>query len=355
VRLGEVYETRLNDIPKAIETYKEVVGKAATHKGALLALARLYEQRGEKTEAAKVLETVLEGVPAGEEAVKTALRLADLYGALKQEDDVRRVLEKGLSADETAPEIRKRLLALYEKQKAWAELASLVKGDALAATEPAEKVRLFRKAAEIHQQKRGDPGAAADLLVKASELQPSDRELLLLLCDAYSASGRGKQAAEALQKIVESYGGRRSKELASIHHRLAKAYLTEGEKERSLAELDIAFKIDPGSIAVLRDLGVLSLELSQSQSQVAAGADAGAGDDKAREAHLERAQKTFRALLLQKLDDSSPITKSEVFYALADIANRQGDPKKATQMLERSLDANKEFAPAKELLAKLKK
>jgi tetratricopeptide (TPR) repeat protein len=280
---------------------------------------------------------------ATEEAVKTAIRLADLYGALNQEADVRRVLERGLAADPAAAEIRKRLLALYEKQKAWAELAALVKGDAEAAKEPAEKVRLYRKAAEIHQQKRSDPGAAADLLVKASELSPNDRELLLALCDAYSASGRGKQAAEALQKIVESYGGRRSKELAAIHHRLAKAYLAEGEKEKSLEQLDIAFKIDPGSIAVLRDLGILSLELS------------GSGEDKAKEAHIDRAQKTFRALLLQKLDDSSPISKGEVFYYLADISHRQGDDKKALQMLERSLDANKEYAPAKELLAKLKK
>ena len=345
VRLGEVYETRLNDIPKAIETYKEVIDKAPGHKGALLALARLHEQRGEKADAAKMLESVIEGA-SGEEAVKTALRLADLYGALKQEADVRRVLERGLAADAAAPEIRKRLLALYEKQKAWEELANLIKGDAEAATTPAEKVRLYRKAAEIHQQKRSDPGAAADLLVKATELSPTDRELLLALCDAYSASGRGRQAAEALQKIVESYGGRRSKELATIHHRLAKAHLAggaEGEKEKALEQLDIAFKIDPGSIAVLRDLGVLSLELSTS------------GEDKAREAHIDRAQKTFRALLLQKLDDHSPISKGEVFYYLAEISHRQNEDKKALQMLERSLDANKDYAPAKELFAKLKK
>jgi tetratricopeptide (TPR) repeat protein len=342
VRLGEVFESRLNDIAKAIETYKEVIGKVAAHKGARLSLARLYEHRGDKAEAAKMLENVLDNV-TGEEAVKTALRLADLYGALKLEDDVRRVLERGLKADEGAAEIRKRLLALYEKQKAWEELANLIKGDAEIAVEPAEKVRLYRKAAEIHQQKRSDPGAAADLLVKATELSPGDRELLLALCDAYSASGRGKQAAEALQKIVESYGGRRSKELATIHHRLAKAYLAEGEKDKSLEQLDIAFKIDPGSIAVLRDLGVLSLELSES------------GDDKVKEAHIDRAQKTFRALLLQKLDDNSPISKGEVFYYLADISHRQNDDKKALQMLERSLDSNKDYAPAKELLAKLKK
>ena len=90
-------------------------------------------------------------------------------------------------------------------------------------------------------------------------------------------------------------------------------------------------------------LGVLSLDLSSSE------------DPKVKDAHIDRAQKTFKALLLQKLDDSSPITKSEVFYYLGEISHREGDDKKAMQMLERALDANKEYAPAKELLAKLKK
>ena len=70
---------------------------------------------------------------------------------------------------------------------------------------------------------------------------------------------------------------------------------------------------------------------------------------------IHRAQKTFKALLLQKLDDSSPITKGEVFYYLAEISHRQGDDKKALQMVERALDSSKDLAPAKELLAKLKK
>ncbi len=342
VRLGEVFETRLNDTGKAIEAYQAVVAREASHKPALLSLARLFEQKADKASAAEMLETVLNG-ESGEDAVKTALRLADLYVALKKDDDVRRVLERGLKADNAAPEIRKRLLALYEKSQAWTELAAHITGDAELSADSAEKVRLFRKAAEIHTTKRSDPGSAADLLVKATELQPGDRELLLSLCDAYSASGRGRQAAEVLQKIVESYGGRRSKELAPILHRLAKAYLAEGEKDKALEQLDIAFKVDPGSIAVLRDLGVLSLDLSQT------------GDPKNKDANIDRAQKTFKALLLQKLDDHSPITKGEVFYYLAEISHRQGDDKKALQMVERALDSSKDLAPAKELLAKLKK
>jgi len=166
---------------------------------------------------------------------------------------------------------------------------------------------------------------------------------LLALCDAYSNSGRGKQAAEVLQKIVDSFGGRRSKDLVPIHHRLAKAYIAAGEKDKALNELDIAFKIDPGSVTILRELGVLSLDLAVASE-----------DQKTKDGHIDRAAKTFRALLLQKLDEGSPITKGEVFYYLADISHRQGDDKKALQMVERSLDSDKNFAPAKELLAKLK-
>ncbi|HEY4118588.1 MAG TPA: tetratricopeptide repeat protein [Byssovorax sp.] len=341
VRLGEVFEARLNDPEKAIETFQGVVERDPKHKGALLALARLFEHRGDKAAAAKQLEVVL-AESAGDDAVQLALRLADLYGTLKQDAEVRRVLEAALTHDARSADVRKRLHALYEKLAAWGELADLTKGDAEAAEAVAEKVSLYKKAADLHTQKRSDPGAAAELLEKATELQPGDRDLLLALCDAYSASGRGKAAAEVLQKIVASYGNRRTKELAAIHQRLAKAYLAEGDKARALSELETANKIDAGSVAVLRELGVLSMDLATS-------------DDANKDAHIDRAGKTFRALLLQKLDDSGPITKGEVFYYLGEVSHRQGDDKKAVQMLERALDNQKDLAVAKELMAKLKK
>ena len=79
-----------------------------------------------------------------------------------------------------------------------------------------------------------------------------------------------------------------------------------------------------------------------------------ATDDKAKEQYVDRASKTFLALLLQKLDASSPISKAEVFYYLGDVSHRQGDKKKAIQMLERALDNDKGMDRAKTLLAQLK-
>ena len=54
---------------------------------------------------------------------------------------------------------------------------------------PEEAVKLLQKAAQIQSKERGDHVAAAELLERASKLKPDDREILLELCDQYSASG----------------------------------------------------------------------------------------------------------------------------------------------------------------------
>ncbi|HEV8244575.1 MAG TPA: tetratricopeptide repeat protein, partial [Polyangiaceae bacterium] len=250
VRLGEVYESRLKNREKAIETYRAVLTRDASHRGALECLARLYKSAGEHAQAAEVTDRLL-GMSDGEQAVKLALELADLHTELKAPDQAALALERGLSADVKNSELRDRLRKLYESTQSWEKLAALIAQDAEFAEEPEQKVLLLRKAAQIHGTKRKDHAAAAELLDRASQLKPDDRELLLELCDEYSASGRGKQAAEVLQKIVDSYGGKRSKELAEIHRRLANAHLADGDGTKALEELDKAFRIEPGNIAVL--------------------------------------------------------------------------------------------------------
>jgi tetratricopeptide (TPR) repeat protein len=331
VRLGEIYEGKLKDTSKAIATYDGVLARDPSHRGALLALARLHEGRGNDAEAAVALGRLLDGA-AGDETVSLALRLAAARSRLKDDAGARVALERARDADAKNAEVRDLLRSLYERTAAFAELAELVAGDADLAEAAPEKIKLLSRAASIHRDQRKDAGAAASLLEKASALAPDDRDLLLSLCDAYTASGRGADAVTTLERIKESYGGKRSKELAGIHQRLAQAYLSGGDKPRALTELDAAFKIDPGSVATLRDLGLLTLEMGE----------------------LDRAQKAFRALLLQKLEPPAPITKAEVFFRLGEISHKQGDKPKAVQMLERAVENDSGLTAAKELLAQLK-
>src|SRR6185295_2118343 len=114
VRLGEVFESRLGNAAKAIETYEAVLARDPGHRGALEALARLFEKKGELARAAEALEKLL-GMSSGADAVATALRLSDVFAKLKDDEGVRRVLERGLAADPAAADIRSRLATLYER------------------------------------------------------------------------------------------------------------------------------------------------------------------------------------------------------------------------------------------------
>ncbi|MFO0678457.1 MAG: tetratricopeptide repeat protein [Polyangiaceae bacterium] len=194
------------------------------------------------------------------------------------------------------------------------------------------QVKLLRRAAQIHESRRNAPQDAIAVLERAVALVPEDRDVLLALCDAYAASGRSQDAANVLERIIASFAGRRTKELAIFHQRHGKVRLELGDKAAALRELDLAFKIDPGSITVLRDLGLLAFET---------------GD-------LDRAQKSFRALLLQRLEPTSGITKAEVFYYLGEVAAASGDKAKAQQMFERALENDAGLERAKTRLEALK-
>ena len=198
--------------------------------------------------------------------------------------------------------------------------------------ETADQVKLLRRAAEIHIRERRSPPEAVPLLERATALSPFDRELLLQLVDAYTAASRERDAASVLEKVIASFGNKRSKELSLYHHRLGRALAALGDKEAGLVQYDLAFKIDPGSVGVLKDLGVLALDTND----------------------LDRAQKTFRALLLQRLDPTTGITKGEVFFYLGEISSKQGDKVKAVQMLERALENEPTLERARAKLQELK-
>jgi tetratricopeptide (TPR) repeat protein len=371
VRLGEVQERRLDDVTAAQETYEQVLERDAANRGALEAIARMSEKRADWERAAGVLARLVD-LSSDTTGVAWALRLAEAREKMGDADGVEAALQRGLSFEPANAGLRAMLRGRWEKAEKWSELADLLVGDAdlIAAANPdarvmpvevaprgasiapgrslpptgsippppavpipiSEQVKLLRTAAEIHLTRRGRPEDAIPVLERAAQLVPHDRDLLLLLCEAYNSAQRGREAAQVLEKVIASFGNRRTKELALYHHRLARALAQLGDKDVALAQLDMAFKIDPGSVGVLRDLGVLAFETND----------------------LDRAQKTFRALLLQRLDPNAGISKGEVFYYLGEISAKQGDRAKAVQMFERAIENDPALDRARLKLTELK-
>ncbi|MFO0680476.1 MAG: tetratricopeptide repeat protein [Sandaracinus sp.] len=331
-RLADLQEKQLGRAEEALETWERVVERDPSRAEAFATLVRLYTAAGRHADAAEASSKRIALLPR-EEAIVASYALADL-AETKLADPARQeqALRHAFELDRSDAETRRRLKAFYEKQGRHRELADLLALDLETTADKAPRIALLKRIADLYSQKLGDPGSAARYFEQAAQLDPENRDVLLPLCDLYIAAGRSADAVPVLEKIIASYGTKRSKEVAVYQHRMGQALEGLGQTAQALAAYDAAFKIDLTSVAILRDLGRLCYQ---------------SGD-------FDRAQKTFRALLLQKLDGNSGITKGDVYFYLGDISAKQGDPKKGIQMLERAVQEEAGHPRATALLAQLK-
>ena len=331
-RVAQIQTDERKDPLRAVEAHERILAIEPSNLASLRALVALHEAAGEYAETAAALERLLPVLDA-DEARTFAHKLAAL--AEQELDDVARAetaLRQALALDPSHTATRELLKALYERHGRIRELVAMLAEEAEATADPAKKVEALKRVATIHKDRLGDPAGAAHYLEQASKLVPTDRDILLPLCDLYVAAGRAGDAVPVLQQIIASFGNKRSKELAAFHHRMGNALEGMGDTAAALEAYDAAFKIDLANVAILRDLGRLTL---------------GTGD-------YERAQKTFRQLLLQKFGPEAGITKGDVYYYLGDISAKQNDKAKAISMLERAIAEDKGHELASALLAQVK-
>ena len=333
VRIGELNEKELSNAARAVELYERVLERDAHHVGALTALARLHEGDQQWERAGDMLDRALGLATAGKDGGELALRLASLRAEkLNDEAGAEKALRRALELDPSSQQAIDRLKAMATKRNDPAMLAEMLEHEVRGLTDVAKKVTVYRNLAEIARDKLSDPTRAAQYLEKAREIAPDNKVLLLPLVDMYIAAGRQQEAVPVIEQIIASFGNKRSKELATWFHRLGRSLEALGNTAGALAQYDAAFKIDLTSVPILRDLGMLCYK---------------AGD-------FDRAQKTFRALLLQRLDANAGISKADVYFYLGDTYRQQNDKPKAINMLEKALEVEKGHARAAALLAQVK-
>ncbi|MFA9470657.1 MAG: tetratricopeptide repeat protein [Deltaproteobacteria bacterium] len=331
-RVAQVQDSQRGDEDAAIQIYERINSDLGADERSLRALADLYERKESWTKVTDTLER-LSGRLDGPAAIDLSHRVADLWEQqLGDSGQAGRVLRGAYDRFPNDAPTRERLKTYYEAEGNYRELAEVLDAELQAAASDGDRLALLRTISDVYRDQLDDPGMAASYLERAVELGSDDRGALVPLCDLYIAAGRQQDAVPILQRIIESFGQQRSKELATHHHRLGQALAATGDAAGALAAYDAAFKIDLTNVAILRDLGKLTH----------------ANGD------LDRAQKSFRALLLQKLEPESGIQKADVYYYLGDIAAKQDDARKAITMLERALAEDASHAQAAELLAQLK-
>ncbi len=317
-KAADLSEKRLGDVPRAIADYENAAraGRASARRE----LARLYRQSGDHAKAAEALEGLSYGA-SQEQFTADMLALVDAYLASGARHRARERLEKAVGEAIQPRPLRARLRDLYREDEDWNKLADLLRIESEEADDKRSRLALLREAADLHLEKRNDPGAAIPLLEQARKLEPDDAGVGLNLTRALVATSRFDEASAILRAELARYGNRRPKERALIHYELSRVSLKMGERAHALAELDLAAKIAPAHPGILYALGKLAAE----------------------EGQRDRAQRTFRSLLLVvgRTDPDAPVEvgRGEVLLELAAIARQEGEHDRADELVESAIHA----------------
>ena len=254
-RLAEVYEHKLGDRALAIESYARIVARDERDRPALEASLRCFSRPSAGPMRLKSRARCSRRAAVRPRSPWRCSSRTWPTGGCGDFALAETALLQAQNADPNHEESRKRLRELYEKQRAYEKLVQLLAAEEQRTSDPAQKLALLNRLANLCRGELADPAAAVTYLERAVALVPDDREALLALCDLYIAAKRSRDAIPVLEKIIESYGARRAKEVAVYHHRLGQAYEGLGEIDEALKRYDAAFKIDLTSVPILRDLG----------------------------------------------------------------------------------------------------
>ncbi len=200
LRLGQLLEQQWDE-NGALDVYHAALDWDAHNRDLLRAIVRIGVAREDSVDLGGSIEKLL-AVEEGEAATTLALHLSKLRLAQGDPEGAELALELGFQASPSNRELRDELVQRYTQAESWAKLAALHVREAESLPAVELQVESLCQAAGILRERAGDPAGAAEILLRALDLLPAERDVLLALIDAYGAMGEHEKAIDAISRVL---------------------------------------------------------------------------------------------------------------------------------------------------------
>jgi len=269
-RMGELWRQHLNDLTRAVESYRAVLAMDPGHEPTLRSLEALMSGTQEPVLAAQVLEPIYES--AGEwdrvvavyevmavHAEQPELRI-DLLTRIAEIEE-RRLSHQGaafeaygraLHVDPTNQAVVAHLERLAAETNGWQKLSRLYAAELEKSDDPARRVELLLRLARIHEEETDQADDAISDHRRVLEVEADNRTALEALDRLYSRTQRWDDLAEVVRREIRT--GRSDEEIVELTFRLAQVY--------ELALMDL-----PKAIEAYRD--VLAVDANHFETRAA--------------------------------------------------------------------------------------
>ncbi len=315
-----------------VEPARDLLGEWLTHRpsdlGVLRQTAFLDGLTGRWDQAVELCGRLVD-LETGPARVEAALLLATACTRAGYPAEARPVLEAVFREHPANADLREILRRIYEDAAAYRELADLSLAEAEHAADAADRFIALRRAGTLLIESVGDPGAAVVPLQTAHELRPRDGDVTALLADAYINAGRLQEATSFLDTAIAAHKNRRSREASMLQQRMGTIAGLIGDQQNQLGWLNAALDSDAQNSEAASQLADVASQLGQ----------------------LEVALKALKAIALMK--SPKPMTRAVAYVRQAQIAQHQGDVRKAIQLARKAQSEDPTLGEAITLLAEL--
>ncbi len=226
-RLGELYETRLNDVANAIRAYRRIFDELdKTHDGAIAALARIYEQQGSWHELDAVYQRELEAASGDSAEAEIRAKIAHLAAdKLGQPDKAIETWKVVLDLRGEDPEALHALANLYEAAGEWARLVDILEREFDIASSDEDRANILTRRARTTSDKLGRDDAALDDWNRVLDIDYANLGALRAIAGIRRRQGDANELVGALHQLVDRAASfLDGEELKEIFRELGKTY-----------------------------------------------------------------------------------------------------------------------------------
>jgi tetratricopeptide (TPR) repeat protein len=226
-RLGELYETRLGDVPSAIRSYRRIFdGLDKAHEGAMAALARIYEGQGAWQELDAVYTAELANASGDSAQADIRAKIATLAAdKLGQPERAIETWKGVLELRGEDPEALHALAGLYEAQGEWARLVDVLEREFDIASEDETRVAVRAQRARTLQDKLGRDDSALEDWNRVLDIDFANLGALRAVASIRRRQGDPNELVGALHLLVDRAAALLDPdELKEIFRELGKTY-----------------------------------------------------------------------------------------------------------------------------------
>jgi tetratricopeptide (TPR) repeat protein len=329
LQVGELWEDRLGDNDRAVESYKEVLSVDPQNLAALKALDSLYQKTGNMEAYLENLEHQLEVSSPEGDRVEIYQRMATVWEEqFSKTDRAAEVLEKILLVDDRNQKAYRDLERIYALDKKWDNLVDTYRKHILSTHDQKERIDLYTQTGRVLENELRDLDRAIEAYNDALNFEPDHVAALSGLGRLYEETEQWERAVEIMRRLVALSSD--LKERVDLNYRLGKIH-DEHLRAPEAAEEFLVEALAQDATHVPSMLSLLALY-------------------KRRGDWVKAAQLMARA----EANTANPLEKTRLLQEAAKIyLEKLGDEDMATKLFARVIELDPEYVEAAEPLSEL--